>query len=79
MVLRTIRALAANGQTEILQLNMQDGGSAAEVICPQDWRTASELEDMATAFTRMAGVLRQYEIEGPPAADVPPAPEGGAQ
>jgi len=64
MVLRTIRALAQDGQTEILQLNVQDGGMAAEVVCPQDWRTVSELEDMATAFTRMAEVLRQYEPEG---------------
>lgn len=71
-VLRTIRALATDGQTEILQLNVQDGGCAAEVICPQDWRTVEELEDMATALTRMAGVLRDY------APEEPPAPEGSA-
>jgi len=68
MVLRTIKALAADGQTEMISLNMQDGGMAAEIVCIQDWRTAQELEDIATACTRMAGVLRQYE----------PAPDGGA-
>lgn len=67
MVVRTIRAIAADGQTEICQLNVQDGGAAAEVIIPQDWRTVQELEDISTAITRMVGVLRQYESN----------PEGG--
>lgn len=64
MVLRTVKALAEDGQTEIIQLNVQDGGNAAEVICPQDWRTIKELEDISTACLRMAEVLRQYAITG---------------
>jgi len=60
-VLRTIRAIAADGQTEMLALNLQDGGNAAEIICVQDWRTASELTDIATACTRMAAVITQYQ------------------
>ena len=58
---RTIRALAADNQTVIAELTIQDGGQAAAVLVTQDWRTADELDDIATAFTRMAAVVRSYQ------------------
>ena len=67
MVLRTIKVLAEDGQTEIASVNVQDGGMAAEVVIPQDWRTAAELRDIATACTRMAEVLEAYQATGDPA------------
>lgn len=70
-VIRSIRVVGSDGQTEIAQLNVQDGGAAAEVVILQDWRTPDELEDLARACQRMASVLRDGSVASAPE-------EGGA-
>jgi len=75
-VLRSIRVLGEDNQTEILQLNMQEGGAAAEMVCPQDWRTPQELQDISTACLHMIAVIQQYQSETTPPTDTAPT-EGG--
>lgn len=56
-VIRATTVTGEDGQTEIARLNIYDGGVAAEVLIPQDWRTAQELRDIATACNRVADLL----------------------
>jgi hypothetical protein len=57
-VLRSIKVIAPDGETIAATLTMQDGGAAAEVDCPKDWFTPATLDDLATACTRMAALIR---------------------
>ena len=61
---RTICIIAQDGETVLGELSIQDGGMAADLNIPRDWFTPESLEDVATACTRMAAVIRQYQAEG---------------
>lgn len=61
---RTIKIIAKDGATVLGELTIQDGGAAADLNINRDWFTAESLEDVATACTRMAAVIRQYQAEG---------------
>ena len=63
-VLRSIKVIAPDGETPAATLTMQDGGAAAEVDCPKDWFTPEMLDDLATACTRMAALIRAGVTDG---------------
>lgn len=54
---RTIKVIAPDGETVACELSMQDGGAAAEVRCPVEWQTAATLLEIASACTKMAGLI----------------------
>lgn len=62
-VQRTIQIIAQDGATVLGELSIQDGGMAADVNITRDWFTPEALDDIATACTRMAQVIRQYKAE----------------
>ncbi|HLP30845.1 MAG TPA: hypothetical protein VK150_05750 [Geothrix sp.] len=64
MVQRTIQIIGQDGETVLGELTIQDGGAAADLNIPRDWFTPESLDDVATACTRMAQVIRQYQAEG---------------
>lgn len=61
---RTICIIGQDGETILGELIIQDGGQAADLNIPRDWFTAEALEDVATACTRMAAVIREYQVTG---------------
>lgn len=63
-VQRTIQIIAQDGETVLGELTIQDGGAAADLNIGRDWFTAESLDDVATACTRMAAVIRSYQAEG---------------
>lgn len=62
-VQRTIQIIAPDGETVLGELTIQDGGMAADLNIGRDWYTPESLDDVATACSRMAQVIRQYKAE----------------